>query len=134
MGVDTQHIVFNYLDYLLWKKDQKTYEDFTFEYRNSVEHWYPQHPSEGSFEIWSPEEGLDHFGNLCLVQRRTNSKLSNLPPEYKKEFKDTKTGSLKLRKMSEETKSGKDWKEKTYRKHGNEMLGILKERIKEVLH
>lgn len=54
MGVNTPHIVFNYLDYLLWNDDRngkkKKYSDFVFEFRNSVEHWYPQNPSEGTFE------------------------------------------------------------------------------------
>ena len=33
-GVRTPHIVFNYLDYLLWKKAKKTHKDFVFEFRN----------------------------------------------------------------------------------------------------
>ena len=68
MGVNTPHIVFNYLDYLLWYYDRegkKKYSDFTFEFRNSVEHWYPQNPSEGTFESW--KDGVDQFGNLCII-------------------------------------------------------------------
>ena len=52
LGVQTPHVVFNYLDYLLWKEDKERYEDFVFEFRNSVEHWYPQRPPEGAFEAW----------------------------------------------------------------------------------
>ena len=76
-------------------------------------------PSEGTFESWSPKDGLDYFGNLCLVQRRTNSKFSNLSPESKKgSFGDTiKNGSLKLRIMSNETITNADWKENAYKKH-----------------
>ena len=83
LGVQTPHIVFNYLDYLLWKEDKskdKKYTDFVFEFRNSVEHWYPQHPSEGTFEVW---DGRDTFGNLCIISRSVNSKFSNLSPESK---------------------------------------------------
>ena len=76
-GVGTPHIVFNYLDYLLWKKAKKTYKDFVFEFRNSVEHWYPQHPSDGSIEPWDER---DVFGNLCIISRSVNSKFSNLSP------------------------------------------------------
>lgn len=68
MGVNTPHIVFNYLDYLLWyyeREGKKKYSDFTFEFRNSVEHWYPQNPSEGTFESW--KDGVDQFGNLCII-------------------------------------------------------------------
>ncbi|MDD7212610.1 MAG: DUF262 domain-containing protein, partial [Candidatus Enterosoma sp.] len=70
-GVKTPHIVLNYLDYLLWtKRNEKEYQNlkfdqFSFEYRNSVEHWYPQHPSKESFVRW---DDFDRFGNLCIIQ------------------------------------------------------------------
>lgn len=60
------HIVFNYLDYLLWKGNKRKYADFVFEFRSSVEHWYPQHPPEGTFETWGQDE-VDYFGNLCII-------------------------------------------------------------------
>ena len=80
LGVQTPHVVFNYLDYLLWKEGKEKYKDFVFEFRNSVEHWYPQHPSEGTFEAW---DGIDTFGNLCIISRSVNSKFSNLSPASK---------------------------------------------------
>ena len=135
MGVNTPHIVFNYLDYLLWHKDRdgnKKYADFVFEFRNSVEHWYPQNPSEGTFEQW--KNGVDQFGNLCIIQRNINSKFSNMSPEAKKStFKDMiAKGSIKLRIMSELTdkSDGKSasiyWKETAYQKHEDEMINYLK--------
>ena len=131
MGVNTPHIVFNYLDYLIWNSDRKKYDDFVFEFRNSVEHWYPQHPSEGTFEQW--KEGVDQFGNLCIIQRNVNSKFSNMSPEAKKStFKEMiAKGSLKLRIMSSLTEKQGDkvaslcWKETVYKKHEIEMLGML---------
>ena len=133
MGVDTPHIVFNYLDYLLWYYNRKKYNDFTFEFRNSVEHWYPQTPSEGTFAPW--KDGVDQFGNLCIIQRNVNSKFSNMSPEAKKStFQEMiAKGSIKLRMMSEltETKDGKAassyWKETAYKKHEEDMLGYLRE-------
>ena len=136
MGVNTPHIVFNYLDYLLWYYDRegkKKYSDFTFEFRNSVEHWYPQNPSEGTFESW--KDGVDQFGNLCIIQRNVNSKFSNMSPEAKKStFKDMiSKGSIKLRIMSELTEKDDDkvasvyWKETMYKKHEEEMLNLLME-------
>lgn len=137
MGVNTPHIVFNYLDYLLWWYDdcngKKKYSDFVFEFRNSIEHWYPQNPSEGTFEQW--KDGVDQFGNLCIIQRNVNSKFSNMSPEAKKStFKDmVAKGSIKLRIMSDLTeKSGEKpaslyWKETMYKTHEEEMLGYLKE-------
>lgn len=131
MGVNTPHIVFNYLDFLLWYYNRKKYDDFVFEFRNSVEHWYPQNPSEGTFEQW--KDGIDQFGNLCIIQRNVNSKFSNMSPEAKKStFKEMiAKGSIKLRIMSELTEEHGDkaaslyWKEIMYKKHEDEMLKYL---------
>lgn len=131
MGVNTPHIAFNYLDYLIWNTDRKKYDNFDFEFRNSVEHWYPQNPSEGTFEQW--KEGVDQFGNLCIIQRNVNSKFSNMSPEAKKStFKEMiSKGSLKLRIMSELTeKQGNRvaslyWKEEAYKEHEKAMISLL---------
>ena len=131
MGVSTPHIVFNYLDFLLWKSEPRKYDDFTFEFRNSVEHWYPQNPSEGTFESWT--DGVDQFGNLCIIQRNVNSKFSNMSPEAKKStFKEMiSKGSIKLRIMSELTEKGDGkvaslyWKDTRYREHEKKMLDKL---------
>ena len=131
MGVSTPHIVFNYLDYLLWKSEPKKYDDFTFEFRNSVEHWYPQNPSEGTFESWT--DGVDQFGNLCIIQRNVNSKFSNMSPEAKKStFKEMiSKGNIKLRIMSELTEKGDGkvaslyWKDTQYKEHEKKMVDKL---------
>ena len=124
-GVNTPHIVFNYLDYLLWKQN-KEFDDFKFEFRTSVEHWYPQNPSDGTFDSW---DNKDYFGNLCIVHRLTNSKFSNLAPCAKAStFKDMiDKGSPKLRLMRDNTHSEEDWRNKECEKHGEEMLKLLKE-------
>ena len=124
LGVRTPHIIFNYLDYLLWTHDKKS--DFTFEYRTSVEHWYPRHPSEQSFPRW---DDVDRFGNLCIIRRDVNSKFSNLSPKSKlntyKELVDK--GSLKLRSMRDSTESDEKWCEKDCAEHEAKMLNILQE-------
>lgn len=130
MGVDTPRIVFNYLDYLLWRENPQKYPDFAFEFRNAVEHWYPQHPSEGTFTPWKPEE-VDSFGNLCIIQRRENSRFSNMAPIAKKSnFEQIiSKGSLKLRLMAQRTGSGRTantrWKRQC-QKFGAEMIEKLK--------
>ena len=132
-GVNTPHIVFNYLDYLLWAKD-KTQSSFVFEFRNSVEHWYPRNPSEGTFEQWTHDEGVDRFGNLCIIQRNVNSKFSNMAPEAKKTtFRDMiSKGSLKLKIMAEKTiasgtlSASQIWKYTAFETHEQEMIQILK--------
>ncbi|MBF1374256.1 MAG: DUF262 domain-containing protein, partial [Porphyromonadaceae bacterium] len=133
-GVRTPHIVFNYLDYLLWKDDKERYEDFVFEFRNSVEHWYPQHPSEGTFEVW---DGRDTFGNLCIISRSVNSKFSNLSPESKmKSYKKmVQKGSLKLRIMGDiiEGGSSETWRLSECAKHEEEMISLLCEAVQEAI-
>ena len=130
-GVRTPHIVLNYLDYLLWtKRNEKEYQNlkfdqFSFEYRNSVEHWYPQHPSKESFVEW---KDVNRFGNLCIIQRDINSKFSNLSPVSKKNTygQMIEKGSLKLRLMSALTKDDAEWKNKACEEHETEMLNLLK--------
>ena len=139
LGVQTPHVVFNYLDYLLWKEDKEKYEDFVFEFRNSVEHWYPQHPSEGTFETW---DRVDTFGNLCIISRSVNSKFSNLSPGSKMQTFErmVQRGSLKLRIMGniigniiKEGRSDQDWVKYACREHEEEMLELLKKRTEELL-
>ena len=137
LGVQTPHIVFNYLDYLLWKEDKgqdKKYTDFVFEFRNSVEHWYPQHPSEGTFEAW---DGIDTFGNLCIISRSVNSKFSNLSPESKmKSYKKmVQKGSLKLRIMGDiiEGSSSEKWRQSECAKHEEKMISLLCEAVQEAI-
>lgn len=131
LGVATPHVVFNFLDYLIWKKNKSTYQDFEFEFRNSVEHWYPQNPSDGSIERWDDK---DRFGNLCIISRSVNSKFSNLSPESKMKSyrKHVEKGSLKLRIMGTlingVPRGGNEaWINKLCDKHENEMLNLLQE-------
>ena len=139
----TPHIVFNYLDYLLWKDDKERYEDFVFEFRNSVEHWYPQHPSDGSIELWDER---DVFGNLCIISRSVNSKFSNLSPASKMDTYRgmVQKGSLKLRKMGEiidellrkTEKPGvaaKLWRQSACAEHEKEMISRLCRALKEAV-
>ena len=134
LGVQTPHVVFNYLDYLLWKEDKEKYKDFVFEFRNSVEHWYPQHPSDGTIELW---DGRDVFGNLCIISRSVNSKFSNLSPESKmKSYKKmVQKGSLKLRIMGDiiEGSSSEKWRLSECAKHEEEMISLLCEAVQEAI-
>ena len=133
-GVQTPHVVFNYLDYLLWKDDKERYEDFVFEFRNSVEHWYPQHPSKGTFEAW---DGIDTFGNLCIISRSVNSKFYNLSPESKmKSYKKmVQKGSLKLRIMGGiiERGTSETWRQSECAKHEKEMIRLLCRAVREAI-
>lgn len=133
LGVNTPHIILNYLDYLIWERDKNSdrkYEDFTFEFRNSVEHWYPQNPSKGTFDEW---DQVDRFGNLCLLQRNINSQFSNIAPEAKKSnYKpQIEKGSLKLRVMAERTSTQQNWRDFECAELEEEMVELLKSKITE---
>ena len=139
LGVGTPHIVFHFLDFLLWESNKEKNKSFEFKFRNSVEHWYPQHISSDVGGKWSHEEGLDDFGNLCIVTTSVNSKFSNQSPVQKLGNTDLiKEGSLKLKKMAEITKKlsheSKDaneaWKTEYYIKHQIEMIKLLKDACK----
>jgi hypothetical protein len=115
-GTGVQNFIFNRLDYLLWKKllskqfdkqdsgvdieyIKKRLKGFSFTFRTSVEHYFPQ-PPLGSEPMAISSElscGVDTFGNLCLISRSDNSKLSNYLPTAKKEHyeKATTVESLK---------------------------------------
>jgi hypothetical protein len=141
-GTATPHILFNYLDYLLWEQDyqkEQNFKDFTFEFRNSVEHWFPQNPSDGTIKPWddafwgvseAQKSTVDRLGNLCLVQRNVNSRFTNNSPASKKtmwEDSTIKKGSLKLRLMSEATKDDKEWRTTACEEHEKAMIKILKD-------
>ena len=125
LGVATPNIVFNYLDYILWRdrvwegykrskrKNARTdyklkypevrYDDFDFTFRTSVEHFYPRHPKNG--EKWEGEEGggVDNFGNLAILSRSKNSSFSNSLPSAKNVdngILSSSAFSLKLRVMA----------------------------------
>lgn len=138
-GVATPNLVFNYLDFLLWKERPNDYKDFQFRFRNSVEHFYPRNPSaDQSLEKWNLDDSFgccDRFGNLCLLSRSNNSKFSNRSPLAKvKDYKKTviDNGSIKLRvmaeiieKMDDNIDKNKQWKESECAKHEEEMLSKL---------
>ena len=105
-ATNVQNFLFNRLDYLLWKRlaagevfdgvdmnyVKKRVDGFSFTFRTSVEHYYPQQPLGADLM-----EDVDRFGNLCLISRSNNSKLSNYLPTAKKEHyeKATTVESLK---------------------------------------
>lgn len=139
MGVWTPHLVFHFLDYLLWSNPQSELKDneFDFKFRNSVEHWHPQNFDIHFVGKWNEkelEDGLDGFGNLGIVTTSANSKLSNLAPSTKAtDRKDIiEQGSLKLRLMRDITiKNG--WTYQESKKHQDEMIRLLSEYCEKIL-
>ena len=135
-GTDIPHFIFNYLDYLLWEDDNYKklnisiddnislkINNFKFTFRSSVEHYYPQNPLSGET---LKEDMLNNFGNLCLISRSKNSKLSNSLPRAKKEhYINNDIDSIKQAIMM----SYNNWGEEEIKKHGKEMKKLLKSQL-----
>lgn len=125
VGTGVKHFIFNYLDYLIYKKfkteglndslpcDGKRIEDnrlgkyfdnFKFSYRSSIEHCYPQNLNKEHYlGKWADNvEIIDTFGNLCLIEPEFNSSLSDNSINLKRakliellEKNDKRSASLK---------------------------------------
>ena len=120
-GTAVENFIFNYLDFILWEDKVEGYSKFEFTFRSSVEHYYPQNPISAEHKISS--DIYDLFGNLCLISRSKNSRLSNHMPAAKKDYyiKTEIADSLKLKSMMKLS----DWTEKEIREEGERMKEIL---------
>lgn len=130
-GFGIDRIAFTYLDYILIRDKNVNIKNFSFQFRNSIEHFYPQNPIDS--EKWE-DEFLNCFGNLVLLTVKANSKYSNLPPESKITYsKETSNQSPKLKKMEELTREKENWTKDIAITHGQEMIQILENEITEKL-
>jgi len=137
-GFDIERIVFTYLDYLLAAKGADPVlpadPNFTFVYRNSVEHFFPQYANrdDDGWDLVTPDdEELHMFGNLALVSVSTNSKFSNNLPPYKANKTEIVRQSTKLQLIAELVKSGTTWDKMAIRQHDREMVNVLREDLRE---
>ena len=147
LGTGTPHILFNFLDYLLWRdglvnpknNNDREHQKFQFAYWNSVEHWYPQHPNTPGQKYWpNISLSVDTFGNLFLLNSSDNSALSNLFPDEKLKRLQAKSEnglmlSLKAVDMMRATekvgKSYKSWQD-ACEALATEHINRLKEAVK----
>ena len=127
-GHIANNLIFNYVDYLLWKQTEEPgLRGFAFTFRSSVEHYYPQNPLQGIPKL--DEEVLHSFGNLCLVSHSKNSRLSNLMPTAKREFyMQGEPDSLKQHRMMNDPRWS-DWGVEAIREHEREMLQLLRREL-----
>lgn len=141
-GTAVANFIFNRLDYKLWLKlssgkfdelstegsdigyIQEHWGKFHFTQRSSVEHFYPQNPRDGkALEVSEVlPNGVDSFGNLCLISHSSNSRYSDFLPTAKKEhFESNKTlESLKQLFMMSYKDWGSDYPENI--KHHEELM------------
>lgn len=133
-GFGFERIVFSYLDYLIYR-DGYSYkgkeivtampDTWQFQFRSSIEHFYPQNPVEG--EKWDGDS-LNEFGNLALITVSGNSRFSNLPPDGKvSSYPSIINQSWKLKIMEYMTKMDKEkWTQEKSAIHQKEMFKLLK--------
>ena len=132
-GFSFERIVFSYLDYLLYRNGysyngkevvRPLADDWQFQFRSSIEHFYPQHPTE--LVVWANED-LNCFGNLALITVSGNSTFNNAMPVGKA---STNPGiieqSLKLKIMTEMMRQNdNNWNQELAHKHQREMFNVL---------
>jgi hypothetical protein len=128
-GSITNNLLFNYVDYLLWKREMSKENknskivDFKFTSRSSVEHYYPQNPKEG-FPKMKDLKMLNCFGNLCLISHSKNSSLSNFSPLSKTEF--YLKGDIDSIKQYIMLQNADNWNIETIQDHQKEIFQLLK--------
>jgi len=97
-GTKISHAILDYIDYLLWNARIKKFstseqepewrliqniKDFRFQYWNSVEHHYPQKRKEEMESEHVTDFDLNCLGNVFLVGKSTNSRMSDKNPKDK---------------------------------------------------
>ena len=129
VGFGINRIVFTYLDYLLWADGQNP--EFRYFFRNSIEHFYPQHPDEQQSGIKVSESWLHRLGNLALVSVGANSKFSNSMPVAKAaNFRTTiEIQTPKLQMMAETTRKRQQWGDEEAKEHHVAMIARLRDDI-----
>ncbi len=132
-GFQIERIVFTYLDYLLWRDSysvdgQKVDipSNYQYQYRTSIEHFFPQHPAE--MTKWEDND-LNSFGNLALITTSGNSRFSNIVPIGKISYNSIIKQSPKLMVMEQMTKKNNEWTRDLAQKHNQEMLSLLEKEI-----
>lgn len=139
-GFGVERIVFTYLDYLLLEPAGLAYfpketkvetkaidmsRNFTFSFRDSIEHFYPQHPREGvSYKAIVSENCRDCLGNLALLSVSDNSRFGNEYPETKANHEKIISQSPKLTLMAYIAEHGV-WDDEAVLAHHNAMISLL---------
>lgn len=141
-GLKTPHFLFNFKDYLYWvdsknaNKIINTYaiKDFDFKYWNSVEHHMAKEWAKRN-NVPNYEQFIDNLGNLCLISKSSNSRLSDRDVKEKVETFGKGNMGAKRQIMYNMTKNDDNtytWNESKIKAHYNELLVLLSKR-KEIL-
>lgn len=141
-GLSTPHFLFNFIDYLYWvdsknaNKINNTYKinDFDFKYWNSIEHHMAREWAFRNYEKVSDYDNyIDNLGNLCLISKSANSRLSDRDTKEKAEtFDKGNLGANRQIMYAITKKNNGNYRKEQIKQHYNELLNLLSER-KEIL-
>ena len=139
LGTSTPHFLLNLIDYLYWVDGQNEkslfitpskIEPFEFKYWNSVEHHMAKEWAERN-QIEDKDGFIDNLGNLCLISKSANSRLSDR--DVKEKVETFGKGNLGANRqiMYSETRNHDGtytWNKDKIKKHYNELLELLSKR------
>lgn len=137
-GLSTPHFLFNFIDYLYWvdSKEEKNIEgskkveDFDFKYWNSIEHHMAREwAARNTEKLPDHENYIDNLGNLCLISKSANSRLSDRDAKEKAETFDKGNLGANRQIMYAITKENNgNYRKEQIVKHYNELLDLLSRR------
>ena len=139
LGTDTPHFLLNFIDYLYWVESKgrsngipqiKYVKDFDFKYWNSVEHHLSRKKAE---HLPNSDDYVDNLGNLCLLSKSANSRLSDRDVKEKVEVYGKGNMGPKRQIMYAMTEAnGYNWGHDEIKQHYNDLVLLLSKR-KEIL-
>ena len=132
-GTNVSRITLDYIDYLLWLMHimdieqngeerewglLKNLKDFRFQYWNSIEHHYPQNRINEFRNENVSDFDLNCLGNLFLIGKSTNSRLSDKNPKDKAKLYENRDVNLAPnRQLIYLITKESDWTVNTIRQH-----------------
>lgn len=139
-GVRTPHVIFNFIDYLYWVehfcgvnhdiRHSEKIKDFDFKYWNSVEHHLSRKKAS---ELDGADDYIDNLGNLCLINKSANSRLSDRDVKEKvQSYASSNMGANRQIIYMITIWNNYEWDEKNITDHYNDLLELL-DKSKEIL-
>jgi len=124
LGTATPHFLLNFIDYLYCCQSPETYlGKFEFKYWNSVEH----HLARNNVKEDCPY--INNLGNLCLVSKSSNSRLSDRFVQEKVDKYGNGNLGPNRRIIYEKTRAANyKWDEAQIRDHYNDLVTLLENR------
>lgn len=135
LGTDTPHFLLNFIDYLYWVESKgrsngipqiRNVRDFDFKYWSSVEHHLSRKKAE---HLPNSGDYVDNLGNLCLLSKSANSRLSDRDVKEKVEVYGKGNMGPKRQIMYAMTEAnGYNWGHDEIRQHYNDLVLLLSKR------